>query len=332
MTRQSQPSHQPQNRGVDVDVSVVIPVYNEEENVGDLNASIHDALEGQIDSFEVVFIDDGSSDNTLDVLRSVVESNDRVRLVKLRGNFGQTTALRAGIEAARGEIIVTMDGDRQNDPRDIPAIVDRIHQGADVVSGWRRDRQDKLIVRKVPSKIANWIIRKVTGVPIHDTGCALKAYRAELIQQLPLYSDMHRFLPAVSAMGTSRFDEMVVRHHPRTRGESKYGLSRVGKVVVDILTVKMLVSFSRRPLLYFGFWSLAAFATATFAGCYCLFLFAYRDDPSLVVSAAATLLFVFLGLHLLFAGIFAELVVHSDPSHGVAPLRQSIRIAPQPKI
>ena len=271
------------------------------------------------ESYEIVFVDDGSDDGTFEILKSITESSDRLRLVKLRGNFGQTIALRAGVKEAKGEIIVTMDGDLQNDPRDIPALVARIEDGADIVSGWRRDRKDRLIVRKVPSKIANWIIRRITAVPIHDTGCALKAYRAELIQKLPLYSDMHRFLPAVSGMATSRFDEMVVRHHPRTRGQSKYGLSRVGKVVLDIMTVKMLISFSKRPLLWFGLWSLIPFLLSAIAGCYCLFMVAAGDDRPLVVPATSTLLFAVLGIHLLFAGIFAELIVHTDPSQGIGP-------------
>lgn len=312
-------------------LSVVVPVYNEAENVQELVSAITDAVQGAFTSFEVILVDDGSKDGTFETLKSILDSNHHLKVVKLRGNFGQTVALSEGINLARGEIVVTMDGDLQNDPRDIPELVDRIHQGADIVSGWRLDRQDRMIVRKVPSKIANWIIRKVTAVPIHDTGCALKAYRADLIKRLPLYSDLHRFLPAVCAMATSRFDEMVVRHHPRTRGVSKYGLSRVGKVVLDILTVKMLVSFSKRPLLWFATWSLLAFLLAAASGGFCAVLIAVGDGQPIVVPATTTLLFVFLGIHLLLAGIFAELVVHTDPSPGIGPLRSFVKFASNPR-
>ncbi len=238
------------------DVSVVVPVFNEEQNVAPLCAAIREALAAWPRSFELVLVDDGSTDRTLERIRREAGADPRVRPVCLRRNAGQTAAMAAGFARARGRVIVSMDGDLQNDPRDIPLVVGRLDHGYDVVCGWRKQRQDAFLSRTLPSRIANRLIAWITGVPIHDNGCSLKAYRAEVVQALNLYSDMHRFLPALSSMTGARIDEIVVRHHPRTRGQSKYGISRTFKVLADMITIKMITQFSSRPGLWFATLSL----------------------------------------------------------------------------
>jgi len=234
-----------------VELSVTVPVYNEEENVRALVAGLAAVLRPLERSFELVVVDDGSSDETVSVLRGLLEDIPELRVVELSRNFGQTLALQAALDIARGEIIVTMDGDLQNDPADIPMLLENL-DGADVVSGWRRNRQDTLVLRKFPSWVANRLIRAVTGVPIHDQGCSLKAYRGEFIRQLDLYGDMHRFI-AILAMATgARIVEVEVNHHPRTAGESKYGISRTFKVLADLFTIQMLTWFRTQPIRFFA--------------------------------------------------------------------------------
>ena len=214
------------------DLSVIVPFYNEEDNLVRMHAAIVNAMEPIGMSFEMVFVDDGSRDRTLERAVEVARTDSRLRVVKFRRNYGQTPAMAAGIEQARGKVLVTMDGDLQNDPADIAHFLAKIDEGNDIVVGWRHDRQDKLISRKIPSRIANWLIGKVTGVPIKDNGCSLKAYRAALIKEIPLYSEMHRFIPAMASIAGPRIAEIKVRHHARQFGKSKYGLSRVYKVLL----------------------------------------------------------------------------------------------------
>ncbi len=204
----------------------------------------------------MVFVDDGSKDNTLQLATELAQADPRVRVVKFRRNFGQTPAMAAGIEHARGEILITMDGDLQNDPADIQQLLLKMDEGNDIVVGWRFNRQDKMISRKIPSMIANRLIGKVTGVPIKDNGCSLKAYRASVIKHIPLYSEMHRFIPAMASIAGPRIAEIKVRHHARQFGASKYGISRVYKVLLDLMVIKTVASFTARPLLWFGFLSL----------------------------------------------------------------------------
>ncbi len=244
-------------------LSVCVPFYNEEQSVEPLHAAVVEALEPLGVPFEMVFVDDGSSDGTLRIAVGLAERDPRVRVVKFRRNYGQTAAMAAGIEAARGDVIVTMDGDLQNDPRDIGAFMELMDQGYDIVVGWRHERQDKLVSRKIPSRIANRLIAKVTGVPIRDNGCSLKAYRATLIKHIPLYSEMHRFIPAVASLAGPRIAELKVRHHARKFGNSKYGLSRVYKVLLDLMVIKTVASFVSRPLLWFGMLSLPLMLAAT---------------------------------------------------------------------
>jgi len=232
-------------------LSIVIPLYNEEENVRELHERLKKALDVLGMEHEILFIDDGSSDNTLHVLQAIQEQDSTVVVLSLRRNFGQTAAFAAGFDYSRGDIIVTMDGDLQNDPNDIPKLI-ALMKDHDLVSGWRKKRKDPFISRRLPSILANWLISKVTGVNLHDYGCSLKAYRRDVIKNLKLYGEMHRFIPAVANWYGVRIAEVETEHHPRLRGKSKYGISRTMKVVLDLITVKFLQSFSTKPLQFFG--------------------------------------------------------------------------------
>jgi len=232
-------------------LSVVIPLYNEEENVHLLYEKIREALDPLKQEYEILFVDDGSTDGTLSVLDVIQAKDKRIVVVSLRRNFGQTAAFAAGFDFARGDVIVTMDGDLQNDPADIPKLLERI-KDYDLVSGWRKDRKDPFFTRRLPSIMANWLISNVTGVKLHDYGCSLKAYRRDVIENLKLYGEMHRFIPAVASWYGVRIAEVETVHHPRTHGKSKYGISRTVKVVLDLITVKFLQSFSTKPIQFFG--------------------------------------------------------------------------------
>jgi glycosyltransferase involved in cell wall biosynthesis len=233
-------------------LSVVIPVLNEEESVGPLLASLRDVLEGLGRPYEIVVVDDGSTDGTLARLRQATMELPTLRVVRLRANFGQTAALAAGFDAARGELVVTLDGDGQNDPGDIPRLLDKLKEGYDVVSGWRRTRHDAFWSRRLPSRLANGLISWITGVHLHDYGCALKVYRREILQDVALYGEMHRFLPALCRWVGATVGELPVGHWPRRTGASKYGLGRTVRVLLDLLTVKFLMSYWTRPIQIFG--------------------------------------------------------------------------------
>jgi glycosyltransferase involved in cell wall biosynthesis len=232
-------------------LSVVIPVYNEEENIQLLHAKLKEALVILDNEYEILFVDDGSTDRTLSILEEIQASDKHVIVLSLRRNFGQTAAFAAGFDFARGDVIVTMDGDLQNDPADIPKLLERI-KDHDLVSGWRKKRKDPFFTRRLPSIMANWLISKVTGVKLHDYGCSLKAYRRDVIKNLKLYGEMHRFIPAVASWYGVRIAEVETVHHPRMHGKSKYGISRTLKVVLDLITVKFLQSFSTKPIQFFG--------------------------------------------------------------------------------
>jgi glycosyltransferase involved in cell wall biosynthesis len=247
------------------ELSVIVPFFNEEESITALHAAIVAAVAPIGVDFEMVFVDDGSRDRTVAIATEIARRDPRVRVVKFRRNYGQTAAMAAGIEHARGRVLVTMDGDLQNDPADIAEFLAKIDEGYDIVVGWRHNRQDKLVSRKIPSRIANWLIGKVTGVPIKDNGCSLKAFRAELIKEIPLYSEMHRFIPAMASIAGPRIAELKVRHHARRFGQSKYGLSRIYKVLLDLLVIKTVASFTARPLKWFALLALPAVAGAAVA-------------------------------------------------------------------
>jgi glycosyltransferase involved in cell wall biosynthesis len=233
-------------------VSVVVPVYNEQDNVEPLLEMLRAPLEGLGRPYEIVIVDDGSSDETAGRIREAARRYPALRAVRLRGNFGQTAALAAGFDLARGGLVVTMDGDCQNDPADIPRLLDALKEGYDVVSGWRRDRRDPFWSRRAPSQLANGVISWITGVHLHDYGCALKVYRREILDDIALYGEMHRFLPALARWVGARIGEIPVGHHPRQRGTSKYGLGRTVRVILDLLTVKFLMSYWTRPIQIFG--------------------------------------------------------------------------------
>src|SRR5438876_1381522 len=234
------------------EISVVVPMRNESPNVADLYRELTSTLEASARSYEILAIDDGSTDDTFDLLARLQAKDARLRVIRFRRNFGQTAAFAAGFAHARGRYIVTSDGDLQNDPRDIPALVRDLEAGADIVCGWRKDRKDAWLSRRLPSTIANGLISLVTGVPLHDYGCSLKAFRAEIVRGMKLYGEMHRFLPAIASEQTSRISERVVNHRPRKHGRSKYGIGRSVRVVLDLLTVKFLLSYATRPLHIFG--------------------------------------------------------------------------------
>jgi glycosyltransferase involved in cell wall biosynthesis len=233
------------------EISVVVPLLNEQDNVGPLYEQVTQTL-GPEHSYELIFIDDGSTDNSFAVMTELQRADDKVRIIRFRKNFGQTAALSAGFDHARGQIVVAMDGDLQNDPADIPKMLAKLDEGYDVVSGWRKKRHDNAVTRLLPSKAANWLISRLTGVKLHDYGCTLKAYRREVLAQMQLYGEMHRFIPAMASWSGATITEMVVNHRPRTAGVAKYGLGRIRKVVLDLITVKFLGSFSTKPIYVFG--------------------------------------------------------------------------------
>jgi len=250
-----------------VKVSVVVPLYNEEENVGELYERLKSALDAASCDYEIVFVDDGSTDGTLGLMEHIQQSDPRVVALSFRRNFGQTAAFAAGFDHASGDVIITMDGDLQNDPNDIPKLLDLIRD-YDIVSGWRKRRQDPFISRRLPSIIANWLISRVTGVPLHDYGCSLKAYRSDVVRNINLYGEMHRFIPAVAKWYGVRIAEVETTHHPRLRGKSKYGISRTIRVILDLITVKFLLSFSTKPLQFFGPVGLLSSVVGFFISCY----------------------------------------------------------------
>ena len=290
-----------------LDLSVVVPLYNEEESLRPLYAAIIGGVEPLGVSFEIIFVDDGSRDGTVRIADEIARADPRVCLVKFRRNYGQTPAMAAGIAEARGEIIVTMDGDLQNDPADIGELLARIDEGNDIVVGWRYDRQDKLWTRKVPSRIANALIARVTGVPIRDNGCSLKAYRACLIKQIPLYSEMHRFIPAMASIAGPQIAEIRVRHHARRFGRSKYGLTRIYKVLLDLMVIKTVASFTARPMLWFGMLSLPMLAAAAVTLGWTGFTLASEDRMSLSIAGTG-IIFLTSTVMLLAAGALGELI------------------------
>jgi glycosyltransferase involved in cell wall biosynthesis len=288
-------------------LSVIVPFFNEEESIAPMHAAIVKAVEPLRLPFEMVFVDDGSRDGTAARGEEIARRDSRLRLVKFRRNYGQTAAMAAGIEYARGEILITMDGDLQNDPADIELFLAKMAEGYDIVVGWRHKRQDKMISRKIPSKIANWLIGKVTGVPITDNGCSLKAFRGSLIKNIPLYSEMHRFIPAMASIAGPRIAEIKVRHHARQFGQSKYGLSRVYKVLLDLMVIKTVASFTSRPLIWFGLLCIPL----TFIGMIAL-IGAFMAIPGAgyvsLPLAGSGLIFLMAAVSLMASGTLGELV------------------------
>lgn len=291
-----------------MDLSIIVPLYNERENVKHLYDAIVNAVAPLGVDYEILFIDDGSTDTTFDNARALAAADHSLRVIRFRKNYGQTPAMAAGIDHARGKILITMDGDLQNDPADIPEFLQKIDEGYDIVVGWRHNRQDKLVTRKIPSRIANWLIGKVTGVPIKDNGCSLKAFRADVIKAIPLYSEMHRFIPAMTSLSGARLIEIKVRHHARKYGVSKYGLNRIYKVLLDLLAIKTIVSFAAHPLHWFFLLALPAAVIS----CAALFISFYEllasSSAFSIPIAGVGVLFGALAVILLLSGMLSELV------------------------
>jgi len=312
-----------------LDLSVVVPLFNEEESVRPLYAAIVKGVEPLGVSFEIVLVDDGSRDGTVRIADEIARADPRVCLVKFRRNYGQTPAMAAGIAEARGEVIVTMDGDLQNDPADIGELLAKIEEGNDLVVGWRHRRQDKLVTRKIPSRIANALIARVTGVPIRDNGCSLKAYRASLIKRIPLYSEMHRFIPAMASIAGPRIAEIRVRHHARAFGHSKYGLSRIYKVLLDLMVIKTVASFTARPMLWFAMLSLPMLALAAVALGWTCVNFAQTGTISLSIAGTG-IIFLTSTVMLFAAGALGELIYELGDvrEHQFSGLTQHLLLAP----
>ncbi len=290
-------------------VSVILPVLNEEDNLAPLHERLTEALESMGRDYEVIYVDDGSTDGSWEILKKIAARDRHIRLLRLRRNFGQTPALAAGFAHSRHPIVVTLDADLQNDPDDIPRLVENLGDSHDVVSGWRRHRRDPWLTRLLPSHIANFLIRKVIGVPLHDFGCTLKAYRREVVQDLSLYGEMHRFLPVLATWVGGRVTELEVAHHPRTRGASKYGLLRTYKVLVDLITLKLIGDFQSRPNYIFGGFGLLSLML----GFLSLNVVAYRVFVLRRLEATPLVflmvIFFLTGVFSLFIGFLAEIVI-----------------------
>jgi len=294
--------------GKEMDISIVIPVYNEEESVGRLYDGLNKTLSKLKIKYEVILIDDGSIDRTYKELKKINKKNSSYKIIRFRRNFGQTSAMSAGFHYSSGKVIITLDADLQNDPKDIPAILKKLNEGYDIVSGWRRERKDKAVSRRFPSMVANKIISRLSGVYLHDYGCTLKAYRKEVIENIELYGEMHRYIPAVaSRMGVS-VAEIPVTHHSRKYGKSKYGISRTIRVILDIITIKFLLSYSQRPIQIFGLLGLlsgtAGFITTAYLIIMRIFFnHSLADRPLFILS----IFMIFIGIQLITMGLLAEI-------------------------
>lgn len=292
-----------------VNFSIVVPIYNEEDNIDNLYRSITSALDGYDSGYEMIMVDDGSADGSFAALSRLAETDLRLKVIRFRRNFGQTAAMAAGFDAASGDIIIPMDGDLQNDPSDIPLMIQRLNEGYDVVSGWRSNRQDTFVTRKIPSLLANALISRMTGVHLHDYGCTLKAYRREVLDGINLYGEMHRFVPALASQVGAKVTEMPVKHHPRIAGVSKYGISRTLRVILDLITVKFLLTYSTKPIQLFGKWGvytlLAGFATGSATVYMKLFdeQLSMNRNPLLIITA----FLLFMGVQFIVLGLLGEL-------------------------
>ena len=311
-----------------MNISIILPVLNEEENLEAMNTEIVGVVDKMDIDYEIIYIDDGSTDRSFEILSGLREQNQKIKVIQFRRNFGQTAGLAAGFDHASGDVIITMDSDRQNDPNDIPMLLDKINEGYDLVSGWRFDRQDAWLSRKLPSKIANGLISKITNVKLHDYGCSLKAFRKEVIENIRLYGEMHRFIPAIASWMGVRIAEVKVNHRARVAGTSKYGISRTFRVVLDLITVKFLLQYSARPIHFFGGIGMASGVlgfTIAFVMTIQKFFFEVPmgDRPLLLLSV----LLIFIGLQFITFGLLGELMTrtyHESQNKPVYVVRQSL--------
>ncbi len=300
-------------------VSIVIPTLNEEENVKDLHIALKASLDPEDFDYEIIFIDDGSTDRTVQLLKTLEQSDEKVRLLCFRRNFGKAAAWAAGFDHAKGEVIVTIDADLQNDPKDIPKLVSLIGE-YDLVNGWRKKRKDPFVIRRFPSIIANWLISKVTGVKLRDYGSGLKAYKAEVVKNMNMYGELHRFIPAVASWYGIKIIEVETTHHPRLRGESKYGISRTLLVILDLITVKFLQSFSTKPMQAFGPFGLLSGIIGLIINAYLILLWfsgqAIGHRPLLLLGT----LLIIVGIQLIGMGLLGEMLVSSYHESDRKPL------------
>ena len=314
-------------------LSIIIPIYNEEENIVPLYEGLVHALSSCVRQYEIIFIDDGSSDGSAAILMALASNDNKVKLINFRHNFGQTAAMMAGIDHASGEIIIPMDGDLQNEPADIPKLLAKLDEGYDVVSGWRKNRKDSLLVRNLPSHVANWLISKVFGVKLHDYGCSLKAYRKDVLKEVRLYGEMHRFIPVYASWQGGKVTEIPVGHHPRLHGSSHYGLERVVKVLLDLIVLKFLVKYANKPIYVFGGFGLASIAISFAAGLFAVYLklfeakaFISTPLPLLVVMAFIT------GIMSILMGLLSEVIMRTyyEAQHKPAyVIRNTVNIDPE---
>lgn len=291
-----------------MNLSILIPLFNEAESVLPLYEATTRVMKSLEETYEIILVDDGSTDTTFAQASEIARRDPRLKIIRLSSNFGQTAALRAGFRNAQGEIIITMDGDLQNDPEDIPAFVAKIREGFDLVIGWRKKRKDDLFLRKIPSQIANWLVRKVSGVAVRDNGCALRAYRGSVIKEFPLYSEMHRLLPVIIGLTGARIAELPVNHFPRQFGSSKYGLSRIYKVLFDLAALKMIFTFFPRPLFGFGSYGIIALLLSMITLLASIVQWFYIPESSVVIGIGASMLFISLGIFLIVQGLICQLI------------------------
>jgi glycosyltransferase involved in cell wall biosynthesis len=290
-----------------VNFSIVVPIYNEQENIQELYGAIVTSLDAIDPCYEIIMVDDGSRDGSFPALQRLASRDERLKVIRFRRNFGQTAAMAAGFDAASGDIIIPMDGDLQNDPSDIPRLIEKLHEGYDVVSGWRSDRKDTFVTRKIPSILANALISSFTGVHLHDYGCTLKAYRREVLEGINLYGEMHRFVPALASQVGARVTEIPVRHHPRRYGVSKYGISRTVRVILDLMTVKFLLAYSTKPIQLFGKWGLYTLLAGFLSGGMTIYMKLFEHlsmnrNPLLILTA----FLLFMGAQFIVLGLLGE--------------------------
>jgi glycosyltransferase involved in cell wall biosynthesis len=313
------------------EISIFLPVLNEEPNLRPLHEKLDRSLAQLRRSAEIIYVDDGSTDGSLAVLRELAARDSRVRVIALRRNYGQTPAMAAGIDAARGDVLIPMDADLQNDPADIERLLEKLDEGYDVVSGWRKGRRDPLITRKIPSRMANWLISKIGGVPLHDYGCSLKAYRRESLADVHLYGEMHRFIPIYASWSGARVTEIPVEHHARTMGKSKYGMSRTIKVVFDLMTIKFMASYQTKPLYVFGWAGLLTFAVSLICALFAFLMkfasWPHHADFIQTPLPVLTMVLLVLGVQFFLMGLLAEMLVrtyHESQSKRIYAVKERI--------
>jgi glycosyltransferase involved in cell wall biosynthesis len=322
------------SEGTRPELSIFLPVYNEEENLLPLHRRLTEALSQLGRRYEVLYVDDGSTDASLSQLRELALLDERVRVIAFRRNYGQTAAMSAGIDYARGDILIPMDADMQNDPADIPRLLAKLDEGYDVVSGWRKDRKDRWLTRRLPSQLANRLVSRIAGITLHDYGCSLKAYRRDALTDVKLYGEMHRFIPIYAGWAGARVAEIPVIHHARHAGQSKYGLSRTVKVLFDLITIKFMASYLTKPLYLFG-WAGAICLLISFISFVWALFYRFVEGVHLNRMPLATLAMIMfaMGVQFIFMGLLAEMIVrtyHESQNKPTYLIRERINIEDQP--